>query len=192
MISLASVALAGCLAVSAASDHITLRDLTPAFPGLEAATPDEPVGLAPAPGVQRMFRLPELRRLAARLNITADPKSELCFERPVAPLDPARLLEAMRKQLPEAESEILEYSRLPVPAGELEFPLNGLRQMPFGGFWSGSVRYAGGRRYTVWARVKAIAIAPRVIATEDLKPGRVIEASQVRVEMREDFPAVNV
>ena len=65
--------------------------------------------------------------------------------------------------------------------------------MPSGGFWSGSVRYAGGRRYTVWARgCKAIAIAPRVIATEDLKPGRAIEASQVRVELREDFPAVNV
>ena len=192
MISLASVALAGCLAVSAASDHITLRDLTPAFPGLEAATPDEPVGLAPAPGVQRMFRLPELRRLAARMNITSDPKGELCFERPVTPLDPARLLEAMRKQLPQAEIEILEFSRLSVPEGELEFPLNGLRQMPSGGLWSGSVRYAGGRRYAVWAKVKVMVIAPRVIAAEDLKPGQVIGASQVRVEMGEAFPAANV
>ncbi|HEV3202710.1 MAG TPA: flagellar basal body P-ring formation chaperone FlgA [Bryobacteraceae bacterium] len=192
MISLASVALAGCLAVSAGSDHITLRDLAPAFPGLAGATPDEPVGLAPAPGVQRVLRLPELRRLAARLRITADPKSELCFERPVAPLDPARLLEAMRKQLPEAQIEILEYSRLSVPEGELEFPLNGLRQLPTGGFWSGSVRYAGGHRSAVWARVKVMVIAPRVISAEDLKPGCVIDASQVRVEMREDFPAVNV
>jgi len=192
MISLASVVLAGCFAVSAGSDHITVRDLAPAFPGLEAATSDEPVGLAPAPGVKRVFRLPELRRLATRLNITADPTSELCFERPVAPLDPARLLEAMRKQLPGAKVEILEYSRLSVPEGELEFPLNSLRQMPAGGFWSGSVRYAGVHRYAIWARVKILEIAPRVIATEDLKPGHVIDASQVRLEMREDFPAVNV
>lgn len=192
MISLASVALAGCLAVSAGSDQITLRDLAPAFPGLEAATPDEPVGLAPAPGVQRVFRLNELRRLAARLNIATEPKGDVCFERPISPLDPARLLEAMRRQLPEAEIEILEYSRMSVPEGELEFPLNGLRQMPSGGFWSGSVRYAGGRRYAVWARVKVMVIAPRVIAVENLKPGQVIDASQVRVEMREEFPAVNV
>jgi flagella basal body P-ring formation protein FlgA len=192
MTSLASIAVAGCLAVSAGSDHITLRDLGPAFPGLEAAITDEPVGLAPAPGVQRVFRLPELRRLAARLNITADPKGELCFERPVAPLDPARVLNAMRKQVPEAEIEILEYSRLSVPEGELEFPLSGLRPMPSGGFWSGSVRYAAGRRYAVWARVKILAAEPRVIAAEDLKPGRAIVASQVRVEMRQDSPTGNV
>jgi flagella basal body P-ring formation protein FlgA len=193
MTSLASVALAGCLAVSAGSDHIAVRDLAPAFPGMEVATPDEQVGLAPAPGVQRVFRLPELRRLAARLNITVEPRGEVCFERPIAPLDPARLLEAMRKQLPEAEIEILEYSRLPVPQGELEFTLNGLHQIPLGGgFWSGSVRYGEGHRYAVWARVRVTVIAPRVIAAEDLKPGRVIDASQVRVEMREDFPAVNV
>ena len=192
MISLASVALAGCLAVSAGSDHITVRDLAPAFPGLEAATPDQTVGLAPAPGVQRLFRLPELRRLAARLNITAEPKGELCFERPVAPLDPARVVEAMRKQLPEAQIELLEYSRLPVPEGELEFPLNGLRAMPSGGFWSGSVRYAGVHRYAIWARVRVMVIAPRVIAVKDLKPGRVIESSDVRLEMREDSPSGNL
>jgi flagella basal body P-ring formation protein FlgA len=192
MISLASVAVAGCLAVSAGSDRITLLDLAPAFPGLEVATSDQPVGLAPAPGVQRMFRLPELRRLAARLNITAEPKGELCFERPVAPLDGARVTEAMRKQLPEAQIELLEYSRIPVPEGELEFPLNGLRATPSGGFWSGSVRYGGGHRFTVWARVRVTVIAPRVIAVTDLKPGRVIVASDVRVEMREDSPAGNL
>ncbi len=192
MITLASVALAGCLAVSAGSDQITTRDLIPAFPGIDAAMPDQPVALAPAAGVQRVFRLPELRRLAARLNISGEPKGELCFERPIAPLDGAHVLAVMRKQLPEAKIEILEYSRLSVPEGDLEFPLNGLHSMPSGGIWSGSVRYGGGHRLAVWARVKIAMIAPRVIAVEDLKPGRVIEASQVRLDMREDFPAPNV
>jgi flagella basal body P-ring formation protein FlgA len=192
MISIASVAVAGCIAVSAGSDHITIRDLAAAFPGFEAGATDRPVSLAPAPGVQRIFRLPELRRLADSLDITTPPERELCFERPVAPINPARVLEVMRKQLPAAEIEILEYSRLPVPDGELEFPVSGLRMTPSGGFWSGSVRYAGGRRYPVWARVRVSVVAPRVIAAEDLKPGRAIEASQLRVEMREDFPAANV
>ncbi|MBZ5622774.1 MAG: flagellar basal body P-ring formation chaperone FlgA [Acidobacteriia bacterium] len=192
MISLVSVALATCLAVNPGSDRITIRDLAPAFPGLDAGTPDTPVALAPAPGVQRVFRLPELRRLAARLNIGAAPESEFCVERRVAPLDPARLLAVMKKQLPEARIEILDYGRLPAPEGDLEFRVSGLRQIPSGGFWSGSVHYAGDHRFMVWAKVKVLVVAPRVIATEDLKPGRPVEASQLRVEMREDFPSVEV
>ena len=67
--------------------------------------------------------LPELRRLAARLSITDGSKERAVLRASgLRLLDPARMLETMRKQLPEAEIEILEYSRLPVPEGELEFP----------------------------------------------------------------------
>ncbi|HTS26751.1 MAG TPA: flagellar basal body P-ring formation chaperone FlgA [Bryobacteraceae bacterium] len=188
MSSFAAVTLAGCLAVSAGSDRITLRDLATAFPRLDPAVAEQPAGLAPAPGTQRVFRLPELRRLAARWNI-GEPATELCFERPVTPLDPARVLEAMRQQLPQATIEILEYSRLSVPEGEIEFPMNGLRRMPAGGFWSGSVRYGGVHRLAIWARVKVSVVAPRVVAVRDLKPGQTLDAAQVRLETREDFPA---
>jgi flagella basal body P-ring formation protein FlgA len=191
MTTLASVALTACFAVGANSDRITTNDLAPAFPGIESAIPDQPVSLAPAPGVQRIFRMPELRRLAARLNITAEPKGEVCFERPLAPLDPARVLEAMRKQLPDTSIELLECSRLSAPEGALEFPLRGLHAMPSGGLWSGAVQYGGGHRFSVWARVKVTAVAPRLIAVEDLKPGQAIDPTRVRVETREEFPAGN-
>jgi flagella basal body P-ring formation protein FlgA len=202
MIPLASFALAGCLAVGAGSDRITAGDLAPVFPGLQPVPAETPMALAPAPGVKRVFRAPELRQLAARLN-TAVPAGigEVCFERPLAPLDPARLRDAMRRQLPDAAIEIQDYSRLPAPGGELEFPVSGLRPMPCAvgasrdecrGFWSGAVRYAGNRRFIVWAKVKVLVSAPRVIAKVDLKPARRVQASDLRLEMRREFPAAGL
>src|ERR1039457_1423347 len=66
MIPLAPLAVSACLAITPGSDQILIRDLAGAFPGLQSAAPDLVVALAPAPGVERVFRLPELRRLAPR------------------------------------------------------------------------------------------------------------------------------
>src|ERR1017187_10428103 len=121
MIPLAPLAVSACLAVSPGSDHILVRDLTGAFPGLESVAPGLPVALAPAPGVERVFRLPELRRLAARFNLPVAPASEVCVVRPVSPPDPALFLAAMRKELLLAAIEIEDYSRQPAPAGDLAF-----------------------------------------------------------------------
>jgi len=191
MTMLAALAVAGCLAVGAGSEHIMLGDLAPAFPGLPTALPDAAVAFAPAPGVQRVFRVPELRRLAARWNLAADPAGELCFERPAAPLDPARLREAMLQSLPLARIEILDYSRVPAPDGRLEFPPGGLRQTTAGGLWNGSVRYGADRRFPVWARVKVTLAAPRVVAARDLTSGRRIDAAELRLETGDGFPSDN-
>ena len=72
---------------------------------------------------------------------------DICVERPVSPPDPERLLAAMRKAMPQADITVLEYSRQPVPAGEIEFPANGLRPGAAGALWIGYVRYAGTRRF---------------------------------------------
>jgi hypothetical protein len=93
--------------------------------------------------VQRVFRLPELRRLAERWNLSPTPDREICVTRPVAALTADRLLAAMQKELPTAHIELLDFSRLPAPEGELLFPASGLRQAPAGGYWSGYVTYAG-------------------------------------------------
>ena len=90
MIPLASLAVSACLAVSPGSDQILIGDLAGAFPGLESAASGLAVALAPAPGVERVFRLPELRRLAARFNLPVAPASEVCVVRPVSPPDPDR------------------------------------------------------------------------------------------------------
>lgn len=114
------------------------------------------------------------------------------FEATAAPLDAARLLEAMRRQLPEAHIEILDFSRQPVPAGDLDFPRAGLRQTPAGEFWAGAARCAGTRTLPLWAKVRVRIEAPRVIAVEELRPGSPIRAGQVRLERRAEFPAAEL
>jgi flagella basal body P-ring formation protein FlgA len=189
MILFSSFLLAGCLAVGAASDQVTAGVLAVAFPGLEALPRETPLTLAPIPGVTRVFRIPELRRIAARFAVPA-PAAEICVERPVAPLDADTLLEILKKELPAARIELLEFSRRPVPAGSLEFRASGLHQGPAGSLWTGSVRYGGTHQFPIWARVKVLATVVRVVAVGELRPGQAITPDLVRIETREEFPQV--
>jgi flagellar basal body P-ring formation protein FlgA len=72
------------------------------------------------------------------------------------------------------------------------FPASGLRQTPAGGYWSGYVAYAGKHRFALWARVKVKVVAVRVIAAQDLKAGLPLDATQLRVETREEVPAAGL
>jgi flagella basal body P-ring formation protein FlgA len=189
MMPLATFALGACLAVGAGSDQVVAGDLAASAPEWAAIPPETPLGLAPAPGVQRVFRLPELRHLALRWKLAAQPERDLCVTRPVAMPDPADLLTAMHRQLPDAHIEIVEFGRIPAPQGELEFPLTGLRQTSTGGFWTGSIKYAGQHRFVLWARVKVTVSVVRVVAKEAIAPGRTLDPTLVRVEPREEFPS---
>jgi flagella basal body P-ring formation protein FlgA len=188
MMPLAELVLAACLAVNAGSDWVLAGDLAPGFPGLAAVDPQTPLAPAPLAGARRVFRVAELRRLALGLKVEAAPEQDICIERKTAPLDPAAVLEALRRQLPQARIEIVEYSRQPVPEGKIEFPLSGLRGTSADGFWTGWVGYAGGRRFPVWAKVKASVSEVRVVAATALLPGRPIAAAELRLEAGEFFP----
>jgi len=188
MMPFASIVLAGCLAVGAHSDHVLAGDLAAAFPALAGVPPATPLGFAPAPGAARTFHIPELRALAQHLGIAAAPAREICVVQPAAPLEPPRLIEAMRRTLPDAAIEITDFSRQPAPAGEIEFPLAGLRYTAPQSLWFGSIRYGGNRRFAVWARVRIACRVPRVVARADLQAGRPIAAGQVAVEMRDGLP----
>jgi flagella basal body P-ring formation protein FlgA len=200
MIALAAFAMAGCLAVGTARDRIVVGDLAAAFPEWAAVPPETTLGLAPAPGVQRVFRLLELRRLAERWSLSPVPHREICVTRPVAVLTAARLLAAMQdaiqndvqKVLPAAHIELLDYSRQPAPEGTLVFPVSGLRQGLTGGYWSGYVAYGGTHRFTLWARVKVMVARARVVAAEDLKPGVALDSAQLSVETREEVPVAGL
>jgi len=191
MTGLALFAVAGCLAVGAGTDHITLGDLAPAFPGWKPASPDTAVAFAPAPGVARVFRVAELVRMGARFQIPATPASDFCLQRPVAPIDRERLLAAMRRSLPEARIEILDCPRAPVPEGEFQFPAAGLRETTAGEFWNGWLGYAGSRRFAVWAKVKVVVSGWRVVAATDLAPLCRVEPAGLRLEKAEGFPTAD-
>src|SRR5947209_19025572 len=99
MTPLAVLALAtACIAIEAPEDQIVAGDLARALPEWAAAPPETPVTPAPAPGVRRILRFGELRRLAAHWHIAGEPASEPCFMRPVAAIAPERMLQAMRSQ----------------------------------------------------------------------------------------------
>lgn len=189
MIPLALFAAAGCLALGAGSDHITAGDFATSWPEFAALAPATGIAPAPPPGGTRIFRAAELHRLAARLHVDGVPEGEICFVRPAAPLDSARILSAMRRELPKANIELLAFTREPAPDGEIEFPLAGLRPEGEDAFWSGSIRYAGTRRFPVWAHVRVLVSTTRVIARANLRAGQALDPTQFSIETRERFPA---
>jgi flagella basal body P-ring formation protein FlgA len=188
MMALAAFAMAGCLAVHPGSDRIRAADLAPAYPAMAEVPGETIIAPAPAPGVARVFPAAELRMLAARFQLSAAAPQPLCVERPAGPLPPERLREAMQQSWPGARIEILEYSRRPAPGGEIEFPRAQLRRGPAGEMWNGFVRYAGNRRFAIWARVRVRIKVDRVMARADLHPGSAIAPQQLSVEPREEFP----
>jgi flagella basal body P-ring formation protein FlgA len=204
MIALGAFALAGCLVVGAGSDRVLAGDLAAASPEWATVPAETPLALAPAPGVQRVFRLLELRRMAERWSLATVPDREICVTRPVAVITAARLLAALQdaiqndvqnavpKELPAAHIELLDFSRQPAPEGTLVFPVSGLRQGPTGGYWNGYVAYGGSHRFTLWARVKVMVARARVVAAQDLKPGVTLDSAQLSVETREEVPAAGL
>lgn len=184
----AALALSACVAIGANSDQVLAGDLVTAVPAFAGVPVDTVLGWAPAPGAPRVFHRAELRRLASRLGIAAEPAHDVCVERPVAPVDRDRLLAAMRSRLPGAEMVLLDFSRQPAPQGEYEFPLSGLRRNATAAYWNGWVRYARSRRFAIWARVRIS--MPVVRAVEDLTAGQPIRADQVVLDAKDDATAV--
>jgi flagella basal body P-ring formation protein FlgA len=96
--------------------------------------------------------------------------------------------------IPEARIEVIEWSRYPAPAGEIVFLRKALRapgpsatpNAPV--LWRGEVRYAGSRRFAIWARVSISALVSRVHAVEPLPAGAPVSAAQLRLERGEGFP----
>ena len=177
-----------CLSV--AGDAILARDLAQALPVFSSLAPDTTIGFAPIPGVRRFFRAAELRRIAARHHIALSTAPAICFERAMETLQPDRVIQAMRQALgqPAARIDIQELSRYPVPLGEVRFDRSTLPAAPSLGtpasplLWRGFIRYGDNHRFAIWARASILVRLAEVVATEDLPPGKAIEARQVRIE----------
>ena len=173
-----------CLPVD--GPKLLARHVAPGVPDFRQLAPDTDLGYAPVPGVVRVMRADDVRRLAAKHGVTATPGPEgLCFEWPMKTLQEADVLRAMKSALPsEARIEVLELSRTPTPEGTLEFPFEKLQ----GSIWRGVIRYGNAGRFEVWARVRVQMKQTRVITLAPLQSGDTIQASQLRLEEFEDAP----
>lgn len=182
-------AVTGCHPV--AGNRIVGSDLAAASPAFAAIAPEFVVGNAPQPGARRFIEPDELARIARTASIEGPKFDPVCFERVVEPLDPARVVEAIRKSLalPQAEVQLLDMSRFPAPRGELVFPREAVPQPSTGdsGIWNGYVDYPGGR-FSIWANVQVRAPVRRLVAAADLKQGQLVAAGDVRVEDATEFP----
>ena len=117
--------------------------------------PETPLALAPAPGVQRVLRAAELRRLAERWKLAGARPRSLRHASGRAGRSAERLLAAMQQELPDARHRDPRFQPHAGPRRRTRcFRSPDLRQTPAGGYWNGYVRYAGKQRFAVWARVK--------------------------------------
>ena len=137
-----------------------MRDLAEAVPEFRVLTPELPIGYSPVPGATRLVSAAEVARLASANHVVLPVSASACFKRKVQALNPDSILHAMKTALPEGSVELIDFSRSPVPVGEIEFPADRLGRASIGNpeapvLWRGVVKDAQ-RSYPVWARVKVI------------------------------------
>jgi flagella basal body P-ring formation protein FlgA len=181
-----SISFGACVRIE--GDRITAKDLAQAAAAFAAVPADAVIGYGPAPGLRRNFSAGELSRIAHRLGATEEIVEGVCVERASEILTEARLLTAIRSALPRAdfEIEILDFSRYPVPPGELEFTLAGLPRPPATApdapvIWRGRVKYGDRRTVTVWASVRISSEGSWVEAAQPIGANEEIRASQLIV-----------
>jgi flagella basal body P-ring formation protein FlgA len=180
-----SIAFAGCIPIT--GNRILGRDLALADPHFSALPASLTIGFTPAPGTKRIYSTLELQRLARANGISAISPENICFELPMGRLSEQDAALAMRRSLPaEAALKIIELAKFDVPAGLLEFPIEGLEPpAPTNHgvqLWRGHVKYAETHRASVWARVEITVQYQAVVAAKDLSQDTPIGAGSVRVE----------
>ncbi len=184
-------ASAQCLPVS--GGRIRAGDMARAVPAFAEIAPELDLGAAPAAGARRTYGAAELARLARRYGLAANPGMEACFVQPVEALTRELVVAALATAMPGARIEVVEFSRQPVPAGALRFPLSGLRTEPAGRaplLWQGAVSAFGRDDFPVWAKVRIQVSGKRVIAAEALAAGLPIARGQLREEAYDGPPGL--
>ncbi len=182
---LASGAFAGCLPVT--GNRILGSDLAQADPQFSALPSDLVVGFAPTPGARRIYSAAELRQIARANAIPFHEKALVCFELPMRRITDEETAAAMRPSLPaNAELKVIELPKIELPAGQIEFPIEGLEPAspasPGVQLWRGDVRYAGTLKTPIEARVAINARFDAVVAIRDLPANSIVTAASLRIE----------
>ena len=181
--------------IQVGGDRIRAGDVARVAPPFRKISPETMLGYAPAPGLQRVFTAAQLNRMLRQHGVTGEIAGRVCFERMAERLNEERLLAVLRKALeePEAELELVDYSRQPVPEGTLVFRLAGLR-IPVGAntetplLWRGTLEYGERHSLPVWAKVRIRIKREEMVATRDLAPGNPIGLTDVEIRVVESLP----
>jgi hypothetical protein len=179
---LAAPALA-CVAVE--QDRVLAKDLVPENAWFARLDPGLEIALTPLAGITRVIKSGELAALTRRNRIIVEIPgsfSSLCVERAAAPLTPEGLQPVLEQVLGGSPVRILDYSRYPVPRGEIEFTRAGLTTA---GLWRGRVIYGNRHSTPVWAKVALEPGGAESSAAQPRwdKPREIERGEQVTVEV---------
>ncbi len=183
------VGLAHAACVEVSSDRILARDLRDAWPPLQGVDPDTVLSFAPRPGVQRILSATELILFARKhgLDPTGAGIAGICVERAVRPISGEEMSAALLSAVggTDVELELVEFSREPLPPGQLDFRTTNLArsagenlEVPL--IWRGFLRFDRQNSAAVWAKVKVSVGGVRLVAAKDIPANTVIEAAHVK------------
>lgn len=186
-----------CLVVE--GPYVLAQDLSTKLPAFASLPPSHRLFPAPRPGVRRFLQPAELRRLVTALGIDAGSADTLCFERESSSLRPeevrAALLRAWEEMGgdPDSPIELLDFSHVPVPKGELRFenwPAQNHADCESNSPISvrGRLLYGKGQSIPIWASVRVPVNKELLVFSRDLATGSVIVAEDLEETRTGCFP----
>lgn len=179
-----------CIAVE--SSLVEVRHVSASIPALSALPGDLLLGYAPSPGLARWWKGQRVRALGLRRGIDPGEIPDFCVERPARAMSEAEVVQALTALLPAGASlQVVDYCRLPMPRGELQFTLKGLGRPPKALpetllVWRGRVAYEQNRSSPFWATVKITVRREGAYAARAIPQGKLVEAADLRMERREE------
>ena len=182
-----------------AGERIHAADLAQKLEIFARMSPDVEIGFAPLPGARRLLSAAELQRAAARNGLSEGTFTDVCVQMSTQLLRADDLANALQQELrnqgfQDANLEILDFSKYPVPEGKLEFLKSGLPPQKSSVLqpvlWRGRIVYGGSRSVPIWARVRVFIEADVVLAAKDIASASTIAEGDLVIEKRRLYPAV--
>jgi flagella basal body P-ring formation protein FlgA len=133
-----------------------------------------------------MFYLPLLFLLAAQVPATH------LLDREIVMSALREALAASPDYFRDANIEIVDLSRFPVPDGKVKFDWKGLTPPATGqstARWRGMVRQDVDHTFSIWAVVRLTVPCTRIVAAQTIRQEEPIEAAQLREEAYDGFPS---
>lgn len=190
----ATLLQAGCIEVP--SSEIVAGNLADSVLAFRVLDPATPVGFAPLPGMQRILTARQLNDILRREGVSDMAEMhDICVERLTRPLSSELLRAALLSALglSDANLDIIDYSKAPLPPGDLQFDRNDLNRPPEASpnapvIWRGKLLYDARRSASIWAKVQIWVDTPRLITTTNIRAGATIGPDQVRLVEERHFP----
>lgn len=187
--------------IEVAGRMVRATDVAAQVPAFAALAADTVLGYAPAPGGRRFWSAGQLTAILVRNGSMVVSPAEstmtgICVERPARTYSASEVERALLETLPVGSHlRVLDFCRLPMPVGALEFDRKGL---PAPGshstgraafVWRGRVRYEPHRSTPFWASVSVAVPQDGYFAAADLALGHTLTAQDLVHETRLTAPS---